>query len=296
LSHRLYGASGGFANHLQLSGRHDDRYTTHEERIRDGRGHWPGSGRERPGRSAAARPVGGVATRGSDNGSTLEFDTNQDGRYGDTVTAGGANAFSPGFCDGQARGPRPSNGCASDEDNVEYGGRIGYDYRMNNFVVGGLIEASKNKAIDTTTGFSTTPASYALQRKLDYNVSARLRAGYTPGGGMLFYVTGGGSMAKIDHRLFTTNTANSFDSVRDNKRVWGWQVGGGGEVMVTNNVSVGLEYLYNRYSDDKNYYVVGRGTAPATNPFVTTSGATRMRIEDHQFDYHSLRATVGFHF
>lgn len=239
---------------------------------------------------------GGLATRGSDANSSLEFDTNQDGKYGDTVTANGGNAFSPGFCDGQARGPRPSNGCARDEDNVEYGGRIGYDYRMNNFVVGGLIEASKNKAIDTTTGFSTTPASYALQRKLDYNVSARLRAGYTPGGGMLFYVTGGGSMAKIDHRLFTTNTANSFDSVRDNKRVWGWQVGGGGELMVTNNVSLGVEYLYNRYSDDKNYYVVGRGTAPATNPFVTTSGATRMRIRDDQFDYHSLRATVGFHF
>jgi outer membrane immunogenic protein len=240
--------------------------------------------------------VVGMATRGSDNGSSLEFDTNQDGRYGDTVTAAGANAFSPGFCDGQALGPRPSNGCKSDEDNVEYGGRIGYDYRMNNFVVGGLIEATKNKAIDTTTGFSTTPASYALQRKLDYNVSARLRAGYTPGGGMLFYVTGGGSMAKIDHRLFTTNTANSFDEVRDGKRVWGWQVGGGGELMVTNNVSLGIEYLYNRYKDDKNYVLVGRGTAPATNPFVATSGATRMRLEDDQFDYHSLRATVGFHF
>jgi len=238
----------------------------------------------------------GMATRGSDNGSSLEFDTNQDGRYGDTVTAAGANAFSPGFCDGQALGPRPSNGCKSDEDNVEYGGRIGYDHRMNNFVVGGLIEATKNKAIDTTTGFSTTPASYALQRKLDYNVSARLRAGYTPGGGMLFYVTGGGSMAKIDHRLFTTNVANSFDQVRDGKRVWGWQAGGGGELMVTNNVSVGIEYLYNRYSDDKNYVLVGRGTAPATNPFVATSGATRMRIEDDKFSYHSLRATVGFHF
>jgi outer membrane immunogenic protein len=239
---------------------------------------------------------GGMAARGGDSGTALEFDTNQDGNYGDTVIAGGANAFSPGFCDGQALGSRPSAGCKSDKDGVEYGGRIGYDYRMNNFVIGGLIEASKNEAKDSTTGFSTTPASYTLQRRLDYNVSARLRAGYTPGGGMLFYVTGGGSMAKIDHSLLTTNVANSFDGVRDNKRVWGWQVGGGGQLMVTNNVSLGVEYLYNRYSDDKNYYLVGRGSAPATNPFVATSGATRMRIDDDRFDYHSLRATVGFHF
>lgn len=238
----------------------------------------------------------GVATRSNDNGSTLEFDTNQDGRYGDTVTAGGSDAFSRGFCNGQALGPNPSNGCKGDESNVEYGGRIGYDSRMNNFVIGGLIEASKNKAIDTTTGFSTTPASYALQRKLDYNVSARLRAGYTPGGGVLFYVTGGGGLAKIDHRLFTTNTTNSFDIKRDGKAVWGWQLGGGGQLMVADNVSLGMEYLYNRYKDDKSYVLVGKGAAPVTNPFVATSGATRMRVEDTRFDYHSLRATVGFHF
>jgi outer membrane immunogenic protein len=239
---------------------------------------------------------GALAARGNGGGSTLEFDTNQDGTYGDTVIAGGRNAFSEGFCNGRALGSRPANGCKGDKDGVEYGGRIGYDYRMNNFVIGGLIEASKNESVDSTTGFSTTPASYTLQRQLDYNVSARLRAGYTPGGGMLFYVTGGGSMAKIDHDLLTTNVANSFDSVRDNKRVWGWQAGGGGQLMVTNNVSLGVEYLYNRYDDSKNYYLVGRGSAPVTNPFVATSGATRMRLADDRLDYHSLRATVGFHF
>jgi len=239
---------------------------------------------------------GGVAARSSDTNSSLEFDTDQNGTYGDTVRAGGANAFSPGFCDGSALGSRPANGCRGDRDKVEYGGRIGYDYRMNNFVVGGLIEASKNNSVDATSGFSTTPASYTLQRKLDYNVSARLRAGYTPGGGMLFYVTGGGSMAKIDHDVYSTNVANTFDYARDGKRVWGWQAGGGGQIMVTNNLSLGVEYLYNRYKDDKAYVLVGQGTAPATNPFVVTSGATRMRLADDRFDYHSLRATVGFHF
>jgi outer membrane immunogenic protein len=240
---------------------------------------------------------GGVVTRGDDYGSTLVFDNNGDGNYDNAVnTAAGANAFSPGFCDGQSLGARPSNGCKSDEDGVEYGARIGYDYRMNNFVVGGLIEASKNEAIDSTSGFSTTPAGYALQREMKYNVSARLRAGYTPGGGMLFYVTGGGSMAKLNHRFFTTNTANAFDENRDGKRVWGWQAGGGGEIMVTDQISLGLEYLYNRYKDNKYNVSVSQGTAPANNPFLLPSGGTRIKVSDDDFDYHSLRATVGFHF
>lgn len=240
---------------------------------------------------------GGTAAGGSDNGSTLVFDNNGDGNYNDTVrTVAGANAFSPGFCNGQARGPRPTDGCRSDRDKVEYGGRIGYDYRMNNFVLGGLVEASKNDSSDSTSGFSTTPASYTLQRELKYNVSARLRAGYTPGGGMLFYVTGGGGMAKLNHSFSTTNTANSFDEARDSKMVWGWQAGGGGELMVTNNVSLGVEYLYNRYKDNKYEVNVGRGTAPATNPFLIPSGGTSIKVSNDDLNYHSLRAVVGFHF
>ena len=241
---------------------------------------------------------GGLASRSNDGGSTLVFDNNGDGNYNNTVnTAAGANAFSPGFCNGQALGSRPTNGCKSDESNVEYGARIGYDRRMNNFVIGGLIEASKNQAIDSTSGFSTTPANYALQRELDFNVSARLRAGYTPGGGMLFYVTGGGGMARVNHRFFTNNAANAFTENRDKKAIWGWQAGGGGELMVTDNVSLGVEYLYNRYKDDKYFVNVSRGSAPANNPFLLGSaGTTNIQRSDDRYDFHSLRAVVGFHF
>ncbi|MPS67914.1 MAG: porin family protein [Novosphingobium sp.] len=240
---------------------------------------------------------GGLSARGNDRGDGLRFDTDGDGRYDNTVnTAGGANAFSPGFCNGRARGATPADGCRSDKDGAEYGVRFGYDKRMGNFVLGGLVEGVKSEAKDATSGFSTTPASYSIQRKLDYGVSGRLRAGYTPGGGALFYVTGGGGMAKIDHQFQTTNEVNSFDPQRNNKMVWGWQAGGGGEIMVARNVSLGLEYLYNRYNDNKYNVEVGPGTAPATNPFLIDSGSTRIKGSDKNFDYHSLRATLGFQF
>jgi len=240
---------------------------------------------------------GGYSVQSNDGGDSLVFDTDGDGSYNDTVsTAAGANAFSSGFCNGVARGSTPSATCRGDKDGAEYGARIGYDSRMGNFVVGGLIEGVKSEAKDGVTGFSTTPASYSIQRELDYAVSARLRAGYTPGGGALFYVTGGGSYAKLDHKFATTNGANSFDEQRDGKKVWGWQAGGGTEIMLGNNLSLGLEYLYNRYSDKKYNVLVGQGSAPATNPFLLDSGSTRLKGSDKDFDYHSLRATVGFHF
>jgi outer membrane immunogenic protein len=240
---------------------------------------------------------GGYSAQNNDTSERLKFDTDGDGKYNNSVTTTtGANAFSPGFCTGKARGATRAAGCRSDRDGAEYGGRIGYDRRMGNFVVGGLIEGAKTEAKDAVSGYSTTPASYAIQREMDWSASARLRAGYTPGGGALFYVTGGGSYAKLDHSFYTTNTANSFDEHRDSKGVWGWQAGGGTEIMVADHVSLGLEYLYNRYSDNKYNVEVGRGTAPVTNPFLLGSGTTRLKNSDKNFDYHSLRATVGFRF
>lgn len=242
--------------------------------------------------------AGGLSAQGNDNRSDrLVFDTDGDGKFNDQVnTAAGANAFSPGFCGGVAKGNAPGAGCGKDGDKEEYAARIGYDKRSGNLVLGGVLELSRSKSTDGVSGYSTTPASYAFQREIDYAVSLRARAGYTPGGGALFYVTGGGSSAKIDHTFSTTNSANSFTELRDNKRVWGWQAGGGTEVMVTNNISLGLEYLYNRYDDNKYNVAVGQGTAPATNPFLLVSGGTNIRPSDTKYDFHSLRASLSFQF
>lgn len=238
---------------------------------------------------------GGFGMAG-ENGNTFAFDTDRNGTYNDQVTTvAGANAFSPGFCNG-ARGPSRTAGCAPDKAGAEYGARIGFDSRSGNIVFGGLIEGSRNDSIDRSTAFSTTPAFYKIARSVDYAVSARARVGFTPGGGALFYGTGGVSYAKIDHDFTTSNTANSFNENNDGDMVWGWQAGGGTEIMVTNNVSLGLEYLYSRYRDNKYSVSVGAGTAPATNPFLLNGGGTNMRIADKYFDTHALRATVGLRF
>ena len=228
------------------------------------------------------------------------FDTNRDGTYGDVVrTAAGVDAFGPGFCQGSAGGATPAAGCSRNNgDDWEYAGRIGYDGRVmgGNFVAGALVEVSKAQSRDAVSAFSTTPARYTLGRELDVAVSVRGRLGYTPGGGALFYVTGGPSYARIDHTFSTSNTANAFTEVNDGKWVFGGQVGGGAEVMLTNNVSLGLEYLFNSYKDSKYRVEVTQGTAAATNPFLLNGGGTFMRPSNRNYDFHSLRASLSYQF
>lgn len=239
---------------------------------------------------------GGASLQGSDRGETLVFDTNRDGTYGDPVnTVGGTDAFAPGFCNGAATGTANS-GCRNDKDGAEFFGRLGYDRRMGNFVLGAVVEGGHSVARDSVSGFSTSPASYTMSREADYQANARLRAGYTPGGGALFYVTGGGAYARLDNKFATSNTANSFaDNGKTN--AWGYTVGGGAEVMVTNNIGLGLEYLYTDVKD-KDYVVnVGPGTAdPATNPFLLNGGGTDIRRSDPNFRTHSVRGTLSYRF
>lgn len=239
--------------------------------------------------------TGGYTVQPNDGGETFVFDTNQDGTYGENVnTTTGANAFSPGFCGGSPTGTANLN-CRNDKDGFEYMGKLGYDRRMGNIVIGAVIEGGRSEASDSVSGFSTTPAAYRFARSADYQANARLRAGYTPGGGVLFYATGGGAYAKLDNRFSTTNTANSFaDNGRTNG--WGYVAGGGAEAMITKNVSLGLEYLYTDIQDDDFVVNVGAGTAAATNPFLQNGPGTDIKRSDDHFRTHSVRASLNFRF
>lgn len=240
---------------------------------------------------------GGLATHDDHGSATIVFDTNRDGTFNNTVlTSTGANAFGPGFCNGRTSLPdQATTPCTRDHDAAEYAVRLGYDARYGNIVMGVMVEGAKSNATDSTTAFSTTPASYSFTRGIDYAVSARARVGFAPGNRGLMYVTGGPSYAKINHTFTTTNTVNSFTPVNPDKMVLGWQAGGGAEVVLGGGLTLGMEYLYNRYHDDKYYVAVGNGTAGPTNPFVL-AGGVNAGPQDVRYDFHSFRAVLGFRF
>lgn len=240
----------------------------------------------------------GYTVMDSNSDEIVVFDTNRDGNFNDTVrTTAGADAFSTGFCNGQSRGATRAAGCDRHRDGIEYYGKIGFDQQFGSLVVGAVGEFGKSEVRDSVTAFSTTPANYVFNREMDWNAALRLRAGFAADR-TLFYATGGGAYAKLDRSFSSTNTANSFTLVEeDGNHVWGWQAGGGVEQKIGSNFSIGLEYLYSRYNDDDSFVEVGRGSAPATNPFLLVNPAgTDMRRTDDRFDFHSLRATAAFRF
>jgi outer membrane immunogenic protein len=243
--------------------------------------------------------AGGYDIQPNDRGSSLLFDRNLDGRFGDAVTtAAGANAFSPGFCKGAARGATPlPGGCRNDKNGFAYYGRVGLDNQTGRFVVGAVAEFGKSEINDSTSGFSTTPASYTLYRDIEWEGSVRGRLGYTPNDTTLFYGTFGAGYAKINTEFYSTNTANAYGITGEDTQ-WGILGGGGIEQKLGRNFSVGLEYMYHQYQDDDIRVRVSRGTQPATNPFVlapNTTG-TDIRRSDSKFRWSSIRATAAFRF
>lgn len=238
----------------------------------------------------------GYAKATGNKGDKAIFDKNLDGQFADTVTtATGADAFSPGFCDGLAQGPTPAGGCVGDDDvDWELGLRGGHDWQFGSFVVGAVAEIGRVKLEDRVSAFSTTPAFYTFDRKLESLAAARLRAGYAMGP-YLAYATGGLARGDVKHTFRTSNTANTFVPTADSK-VDGYQLGGGIERQLDGRVRLGLEYLYTKL-DDEDFNVRVQGPAPATNPFIlTNANGTDMRRMDTDMEVHSVRLTASYRF
>ena len=241
----------------------------------------------------------GAAVQPNDGGnSSILFDRDLNGSFGDTVvTAAGANAFSTGFCGGAASSSANTD-CRNDKDAIEYYGRVGADTHMGPIVIGVMGEFGRPEINDSVSAFSTTPASYTMTRKLDYTASIRGRLGFTPSPmrTTLFYATGGALYGKVKNSFTTTNTANSFTQNGDSD-AWGFSGGGGVEQKIGKNFSVGLEYVYNELKDNDARVRVGPGTAPATNPFLLAgAGGTDFKRSDDKFRWHSMRVTAAFRF
>ncbi len=238
----------------------------------------------------------GFDPQSNDIGEGVSFDRNLDGTFGDIIsTTAGANAFSPGFCNGAANANIPTEGCRNDRDALSYSGRIGGDIQRGPFVFGAVAEFGRSEVRDSVSAFSTTPASYTLTRQIDYDINLRARAGFAAHN-TLFYVTGGGAYAKVKNSFTTTNTANSF-TLRGEDGRFGFVAGGGIEQKISRHISFGLEYMYNQYNDGDFRVRVGQGTAPLTNPFLlSTVQGTDFRRTDDRFRWHSARFTVNYRF
>lgn len=222
---------------------------------------------------------GGYAFGENDDNSVL-FDTDLDGGFGDTVlTAGLVDAFGPGF--------------DSDfDDGFTGGGRLGYDWQFDRFVLGVVGDINYTDIGDTVTANSITPAFYTFDRELNFLASGRLRGGVTLDR-FLVYATGGFAYGNFDYSFSTSSGSILSNVSKPDEDAWGYTVGGGVEALVTSNISVGLEYLYTDLDVDTQS--VRFASPPGPFSLVNPAG-TDFRPEDDEFDFHTIRGVVTYRF
>ena len=239
--------------------------------------------------------IGYVATP-LDTGTSVLFDRNLDGQFGEPITTvGGANAFSTGFCNGDPRSARAQDGCETDDDGLDYGIHAGADYQFGQIVVGGLVEYGRSKGENSVTAFSTTPANYYLSREMRGTFGVRARVGLDIQGTMP-YVTAGVVRAKVRSEFTTSNAVNAFATRGDDENQKGYRLGGGFETRV-GPLALGALYLFTNVKDDDFRVDVTRGTAGVTNPFILGNpGGTQFRRSDDRFKTHSASLTASYRF
>jgi opacity protein-like surface antigen len=258
---------------------------------------------------------GGLMLQNGDHDETVTFDTDLDEEFGDTVrTITGADAFSPGFCPGAADGPTPASECDDDESGFVLGGRAGYDAYAGSVILGVVGDLTFPEANDSVSAFSTQPAFYTFTRDLQWMAGLRGRIG-AGNDHVLAYATGGVALGRIEHVFATSNLVNTFvptgsddedddeededeeeDDGDDSSFAWGYQVGGGVELWISNNVAVSAEYLFTTLYDRDDGIVRAQGPAPPGNLFLRDNPrGTDLRRSDN-FVVHAITVGVVYRF
>lgn len=127
------------------------------------------------------------------------------------------------------------------------GGQVGYNYQVNQFVLG--LEADLQYS-DMHSGSQGPGAPLISKAEIEYFGTVRGRVGYAFDR-FLPYLTGGFAYGNTKIALRPGVTINGIGS--DDAALYGWTVGAGLEYAVTNNITVRGEYLYVDL-EKKNYF------------------------------------------
>lgn len=158
-----------------------------------------------------------------------------------------------GYAFGNSYSNIPGTGFAqsSSPEGVIGGAHVGYNYQINQFVVG--LEGDVDGSSYSKSNFNgATASTYGTRIPVEGSVRGRLGYAWDR---TLVYATGGAAFADLEHTYFGAITPLPYTSVSTGRV--GWTVGGGIEYAVTNNWSVRGEYRYSDFGRTND--VIGTG-------------------------------------
>ena len=128
------------------------------------------------------------------------------------------------------------------------GAQAGYDFDLGNGMVLGVVgdmswsDMDGDTCVEDAPGCDGSPDDSYATAEINWLATIRARAGFTTGS-MLFYGTGG--LAIADAEASATFIEGPGDPERsDSNTHFGWVIGAGAEFKMTENMSLGAEYLH----------------------------------------------------
>jgi outer membrane immunogenic protein len=178
------------------------------------------------------------------------------------------------------------------------GGQVGYNWQVNQFVLGVEADAvgtglnGSSASASRTFGPPILPVTVTQTVTVDFGhidwmASFRGRAGFAVNQA-LFYVTGGGAVAEIGGSRTTVVNgpgiglpAGTFVATNGGSSTrWGWTVGGGIEWAFNQNWSVAGEYRYTDFGNRGTTFNIPDGLGGI---FATGTSSSRFTVEQATF-------------
>lgn len=172
----------------------------------------------------------------------------------------------------------PGSSTSPSTNGVFGGGQIGYNFQINNMVLG--IEGDASAA--DLSGWRACPnAAFTCASRANFLGTIRGRVGYA-WDRTLIYATGGVAFGTFRHRTYDAATVTQVGSF-SNSRV-GYALGAGLEYAWTPNVTTKLEYMY---------YDFGSSTQQAGLGSLDPTGFASTRIRN---DVHTVKIGLNYLF
>lgn len=157
----------------------------------------------------------------------------------------------------------------TDMDGVTAGGYLGYNYRIDSFLLGLEGDFNWDNANGNGDNIAGVPAGGAVpaapnpftgyDMSLNWDASVRARLGVIVDERALLYVTGGPSWINVELDPNICGLVPSGLSCGDKSTEFGWQLGAGAEYMITDHLSMKAEYVHGWYGDADLDVVSGSG-------------------------------------
>jgi len=161
-----------------------------------------------------------------------------------------------------------------------FGGQVGYNYQINNFVLG-IAGSLSWSDIGKSGVVSPFDDDDIWETKVDWYGTVTPRIGYAFDRAQIF-AKGGLAFGRVSNYVH-----DNSDYVEAKDTRTGWTVGAGAEYAVTNNVLLGLEY---------NYVDLGSYTVDQEN--IDFDGGPGGSSTNHDVDtkFSTVTATIGYKF